>query len=69
MRYVAPMLSHQRRGGVEDTSPSSDKREQSQIISVEACATARYSDSVLERETVRCFLDVQEMRLRPRNRQ
>jgi hypothetical protein len=37
------------------------------MISAVAFASALYSDSVLERETVACFLALQEMRLPPKN--
>ena len=60
------MLSHQRT--VEDGGgwPSSVRREWSHLTSAAALARALYSASVLERATVACFLQLQEIRFLPK---
>ena len=65
-RYVAPMLSHHRMGAGKEIF-NSRRRELIQISSDDALATALYSASMLERATVGCFFELQEMRLLPRN--
>jgi len=65
-RYVAPTLSHNNNGGFVSGICSSDKRFVIHIISVVVVATARYSASVEDLATVRCFLESQEMGLPPR---
>ena len=46
--------------------PSSPKRDYIHIISAVAFATALYSASVLDLETVACFLALQDIRLGPK---
>lgn len=46
--------------------PSSPKRDLNQVNSVEELAKALYSDSVLDLETVGCFLELRDSRLLPR---
>lgn len=62
---VAPMLSHQRFGGVESVTPSSLRREQIQSKSAAVLAIDLYSAFVEDRETIGCFL-LQEIKFLPR---
>jgi hypothetical protein len=66
-RYLAPKLSHQRRplGGHEIFS--SLRSECTHISSTIAFAIDLYSSSVLNHETVSCFLALQDMRLESKN--
>ena len=59
------MLSHQRIGAGKEIF-SSRRRELIHMSSEEALATALYSASVLDRATIGCFLELQEMRLQPK---
>ena len=68
-RYIAPMLSHQRVGEVECEKPSSRSRDWSHLISATALARALYLALVLDRATVAYFLQLQEIKLRPRKTQ
>ena len=63
---MAPMLSHQRTCGDAHDCPSSCRRDWSHFTSAAAFARALYSASVLERATVTCFLQLQEMRFVPK---
>ena len=65
-KSVAPMLSHHRMG-VGKEILNSQRRELIQISSDDALATVLYWASVLERATVGCFFELQEMRLLSRN--
>ena len=68
-RYVAPMLSHQRIGEVDLERPSSRRRDWSHLTSAAALESALYSTSVLDRATVAYFLQLHEIKLRPRKTQ
>ena len=63
------MLSHQRIGEVELEKPSSRSRDWSYFTSATALASALYSASMLDRATVACFLQLQEIKLRPKKTQ
>ena len=63
------MLSHHSTGEQVTGAPSSKRRVHSHLVSAVALARALYSTSVLDRATVYCFLQPQEMRLSPRNTQ
>jgi len=52
-------------GAVGRETPSSLSKDWSQHKSAAVLAKALYSDSVLEQETVGCFLELQERRLLP----
>jgi hypothetical protein len=64
---LAPIFSHQIQaaGGVEIYN--SLRRDWSHITSATALAIDLYSASVLERDTVGCFLALQEIGLDPKN--
>jgi hypothetical protein len=66
---VAPMLSHHKVRGVGRKTPSLRSRDWSHISSAAVVARVRYSDSVLDRATVRCLREEHEMRLGPRKTQ
>ena len=68
-KYVAPMLSHQRRATGEWATPSSHRRVWAQIISAVALAKDLYSASVLDLETVACLRALQEIKLGRKNTQ
>jgi hypothetical protein len=63
------MLSQQRVGGEERKSPRSWSMDWSQKSSAAVVTRVRYSDSVLERTTVCCLREDQEMRFGPRKTQ
>jgi len=63
------MLSHHRVGGEERKMPRLQSMDWRQMSSATVVARVRYSDSVLERVTVRCLREDQEMRLGPRKTQ
>ena len=63
------MLSHQRTGGQGRKKPSSGKRDWSHRSSAVVVAKERYSDSVLERDTVGCLRELHKIRLEPRKTQ
>jgi len=60
---VAPILSQNNMGAVGRETPSSLSKDWSQHKSAAVLAKALYSNSVLERETVGCFLELQERSL------
>ena len=66
-RYVAPRLSHYSRAAEGCWTFNSINNLWTHIISAVASASALYSASVLERETVACFLVLHEIGLQPRN--
>src|SRR4051812_47025700 len=66
-RYVAPRLSHHKHDLCLSLTPSSLSSASTHIISVVASATALYSASVLDLDTVACFLAFQEIRSGPKN--
>ena len=55
-KYVAPRLSHHRHGLCVVLTPSSSSKDLTHITSAVAFATDLYSASVLDLETVACFL-------------
>jgi hypothetical protein len=63
-----PKLSHHSREGLLNWTPSSSRRDSTQITSAVALDIALYSTSVLDRDTVACFLALHEIRLLPMNR-
>ena len=63
------LLSHKRRGRRSSVIPMSWRRCWSHVISTAVVARARYSASVLERETVGCFFDAHAMQFDPRKMQ
>lgn len=65
-KYVAPTLSHSRRGGSTTGTLSSWRRFLSHINSVVAVATTLYSASVEDLATVHCFLDNHDIGLPPK---
>ena len=65
-KYVAPMLSHQKTSEDENDCPSSCKRDWSHLTLAAALARALYFASMLERATMACFLQLQEMRFLPK---
>ena len=66
---MAPMLSHHSTRKQVTRAPSSKRRAHNHLVSAAALARALYSASVLDRATVFCFLQPQEMRLLSRNTQ
>jgi hypothetical protein len=66
---VAPILSQKRAGADGKKTPSSESKDWSHVSSAAALAIALYSDSVLDQETVGCFLELQEIRFVPRKTQ
>jgi hypothetical protein len=65
-RYVAPMLSQYKIGGSGDITSSSRRSVCIQVNSAAVFAMALYSDSVLDRDTVGCFLELQDKMFLPR---
>jgi hypothetical protein len=63
-RYVAPIFSHHNIGGTLIGIPSSDGRDYQESY-VAVFDNALYSALVLNRATVACFLQLQEIRLFP----
>src|SRR4051812_23682188 len=61
------MLSHHKQGLTRRITPSSLRRASTHISSVVAFASALYSASVLDLETVACFLALHEIKFGPRN--
>lgn len=66
-RYVAFILSHKRAKARGDCKPICVSRVKIYEISVAILAFDLYLVLVLERATVTCFLQLQEMRLLSRN--
>jgi hypothetical protein len=58
VKYVAPKLSHQSRGGLDWNTPSSFRSDLIRIISAVTLAIALYSASMLDLEMVACFLEL-----------
>jgi len=69
VKYVAPILSPNNMGADSRKIPSFFSKDWIQSNSAVALAKALYSDSVLDREIVGCFLEVRERRLLPKNMQ
>jgi hypothetical protein len=65
-KAIALLLSHHRSGIEESEIPISLNNTQIQNNSAVVSAKARYSASVLERETIACFLALQDTRQFPR---
>ena len=63
---MAPILSHQRTAAFGCEIPNSVRRLCTQMTSAVALARALYSASVLDLDTVACFLALHEIRLEPR---
>jgi hypothetical protein len=63
---VAPRLSHHKIGGCHNFIPSSFNKASNHITSDVALAKDLYSASVLERDTVACFLALNDNRFGPR---
>ena len=63
------MLSHHRTGELEIGIPSSHRRARNHLTSAAALAKALYLASILDRATVFCFLQPQEIRLLPKKTQ
>ena len=63
------MLSHHSTGEQVIGAPSLKKRAHSHLVSTAALARVLYSTSILDRATIFCFLQPQEIRLSPRNTQ
>ena len=63
----SPRLSHQINGALCWNTPNSFSSDCTQIISVVMLAIALYSTSVLDLDTVACFLELQNTRFVPRN--
>ena len=63
------MLSHHSTGEQVTGAPNLKRRAHSHLVSAAALARALYSASVLDRATIFCFLQPQEIRLSPRNTQ
>jgi hypothetical protein len=66
VKYVAPILSQYNIGGDFRNTPSSFIKDWIHINSAVIFAKTLYSDSVLDLETVGCFLDAHDNRLQPR---
>jgi hypothetical protein len=66
VRYLAPILSHNSLAVVGQKIRSSHNRVWIHNISAIALAIALYSTSVLDRETVFCFLALHDIRFVPR---
>jgi hypothetical protein len=65
LRYVAPKLSHHNMGILLSHTSSSHNRDCIHMIFATAFAKALYSASVLDLETVGCFLTLQEIKFDP----
>ncbi|MFS7899823.1 hypothetical protein Hanom_Chr00s080401g01793511 [Helianthus anomalus] len=63
------MLSHQTVGEQLKTTCNSRNIDITHLNSAAVCARARYSASVLDRATTCCFLELQLIKLEPRNTQ
>jgi hypothetical protein len=66
-KYVAPRLSHHNLANFGPLTPSSFNKVCTHMTSAIALAKDLYSASVLDLETVACFLAVHDIRLEPRN--
>jgi hypothetical protein len=66
-RYVAPMLSHQMTAVLGACIPMSCNNDCTYMVSAMVLAKALHSASVLDHETVGCFLALHETRLQPKN--
>jgi len=64
---VAPKLSHKRRGGCDRINFSSWSKDSSHTDSTVAVAKALYLASVDDHAIARCFLELQEIGVLPRN--
>jgi hypothetical protein len=66
VKYVASILSQYSVGSDFRNTPSSFSKDWIHINSALAFAKALYSDSVLDLETISCFLDAHDNILQPR---
>ena len=66
---AAPWLSYQITGENLSSTPNYLSKECIQVNSTATRANARYSDSILDRATTLCFLELQDTRFPPKNTQ
>ena len=66
---TTPWLSHQITDENLSSTPNSLSKEYIQVNSATTSANARYFDSVLDRDTTLCFLELQDTRFPPKNTQ